>query len=68
VLPSDVRFGCEYAPELGPVEHFIPAIEECAYKPDDGTGRKDGVAGREDGVGMELVVAVVLRLAAESRD
>jgi len=71
VLPSDVRFCCEYAIEPGPVERFIPlipAVEECAYNPDVGRGKKVGVAGRDDGVGIELVVAVVLRLAAESRD
>lgn len=71
VLPNDVRFCCEKAPEFRPVERFIPpipAVEACAYNPDVGTGNKVGVAGREDGVGMELVVAVVLRLAADSRD
>jgi len=55
----------------GPTGRFrplIPAVEEWAYKPDDGTGKKVGVAGREDGVGIELVVAVVLPLVVESRD
>lgn len=58
-------------PKLGPFERFRPlrpAVEGCPYKLDDGTGRKVGVAGRDEGVGIELVVAVVLRLAAESRD
>jgi hypothetical protein len=43
-------------------------VDEWEYKLDDGTGKNVGVAGREDGVGMELVVAVVLTLVAESRD
>lgn len=47
---------------------LIPAAEEYGYNPDDGTGKKVGVAGREDGVGIELVVAVVLRLVADNRD
>jgi hypothetical protein len=58
-------------PVTGPVERFrpvIPAVEEYAYSPADGTGRNVGVAGREVGVGIELVVAVVLRLAPERRD
>lgn len=55
---------------MGPVERFNPLIpvELWAYSPPVGTGRKVGVAGREDGVGIELVVAIVLRLAPESRD
>jgi hypothetical protein len=38
------------------------------YEPDVGMGRKVGVAGRDEGVGMELTVAVVLKLAPERRD
>ena len=56
---------------MGPVERFrpvIPAVEEYAYRPAEGTGKNVGVDGREEGVGIELVVAVVLALAAESRD
>lgn len=33
-----------------------------------GRGKEVGVAGRDDGVGMELTVAVVLILAPERRD
>jgi hypothetical protein len=68
LVPRDARLGCEYP---GPVERFrpvIPAVEEYAYSPADGTGMNVGVAGREVGVGIELVVAVVLRLAPERRD
>lgn len=63
--------GCwEYMPG-GPVERFkpvAPAVDWWAYSPEDGTGRNEGEAGREDGVGIELDVAVVLRLAPERRD
>lgn len=45
-----------------------PAVEACAYSPAEGIGKNVGVAGREEGVGMELVVAVVLRLAPDIRD
>ena len=38
------------------------------YKPGAGIGKNVGVDGRDVGVGMELVVAVVLRLAPERRD
>lgn len=71
VSPSDVRFCCENAPVMGPVGRFrplTPAVEEWAYKLADGIGKKVGETGREDGVGIELVVAVVLALIAESRD
>lgn len=71
LVPRDARFDCEYTPVPGPVERFrpvIPAVVEYAYSPADGTGRNVGVAGREVGVGTELVVAVVLRLAPERRD
>lgn len=47
---------------------MIPAVDGCAYSPADGRGKNVGVEGREVGVGIELVVAVVLTLAAESRD
>jgi hypothetical protein len=55
---------------LGPVERFNPvrpAVAGWAYKLLEGTGRYVGVAGRETGVGIELVV-VVLRLPADSLD
>jgi hypothetical protein len=71
LVPREARFGCEYTPPPWPVDRFrpvIPAVEEYAYSPADGTGRNVGVAGREVGVGIELVVAVVLRLAPERRD
>lgn len=66
--PSDERFAWEYGfGPLGPVERFrpvIPAVDECAYKPLEGMGKNVGVAGREDGVDNELVVA----LLADKRD
>jgi len=42
-------------------------VDGCAYRLLEGTGKYVGVAGRETGVGIELVV-VVLRLPADSRD
>jgi len=38
------------------------------YNPEVGSGKNVGVDGRDTGDGMELVVAVVLRLAPERRD
>ena len=60
--------GCEYA--TGPIERFMPLIPRPLppYKPGAGIGKNVGVDGRDVGVGMELVVAVVLRLAPERRD
>lgn len=55
--PRDDRFTKFVAP--GPVERFKE------IKPEEGMGNNVGVAGRELGVGMELVVVV---LPAESRD
>lgn len=46
----------------------MPAVEACPYRPAVGTGKNVGVAGRDEGVGMELVVVAVLKLAVESRD
>lgn len=64
--PSDERL----LEPLGPVERLIPvrpAVAGYEYKLLVGTGRYVGVAGRETGVGIELVV-VVLRLPADSLD
>lgn len=62
--PRDERFAWEYGfGPLGPVERFspvIPAVDECAYKPLEGIGRNVGVAGREDGVDSELLVALLV--------
>lgn len=68
LLPRDTRLGCEYA--TCPVERFIPLIPRPLppYKLGVGTGKYAGVDGRDVGVGMELVVAMVLRLAPERRD
>lgn len=53
--PRDERLSCEYAPELGPVGSLSP-VPPLPYV---GRGKNVGVEGREDGVGMELVVLVV---------
>jgi len=56
--------------DAGPVERFIVGNAD-PYIPADGTGKKVGVAGRDVGVGMELVVDTVLvlsRPSPESRD
>lgn len=56
---------------MGPIERLRPvnpAVEGCAYRPGEGIGKNVGVEGRDDGVGMELVVDVVLALAADNRD
>lgn len=68
LLPRDARFGCEYA--AGPVDRLKPLMPRPLppYKPEVGTGKNVGVDGRDVGVGMELVVVVVLTLAAERRD
>lgn len=46
----------------------MPAVVACAYKPVVGTGKNVGEVGRDVGVAIELDVAVVLRLAADSRE
>lgn len=69
-VPNDVRFWFPtygLAPP-GPVGRFSPIPEELVYRPDVGSGRKVGVAGREVGVGSELPVVAVLRLAPERRE
>jgi len=67
--PNDERFCWGWGVAPGPVGRLSPvnpAVE--AYRPPVGIGRNVGVAGRDEGVGMELDVAVVLRLAPDSRD
>lgn len=72
LAPSEDRFVWVYGlGPPGPVDRFkpvTPAVVEWAYRPADGTGRKVGVAGREVGVGIELVVVAVLRLPPDNRD
>lgn len=46
----------------------MPEMVPLAYRLDVGTGKNVGVVGREDGVGMVLMVAVVLWLSPERRD
>lgn len=61
--PSDDRFGRN---ALGAVERFrapFPLLDTPEYKPAEGMGRNVGVDGREDGVGIDMVDAVVLALA-----
>ena len=62
LAPNDDRLTA-----VGPVERFIVGSPE-PYKPGVGTGRKVGVAGREVGVGIELVVDTVLVLSRPSPD
>lgn len=65
--PRDDRLSCEYAPDPDPVDTFKPLLAP----PYVGMGRKVGVDGREDGVGIELMVldvAFVLTLLRPSVD
>lgn len=69
-VPRDVLF---WLPEYGfappgPVDRFSPIPEVLLYRLDVGSGKNVGVAGREVGVGSELPVVAVLRLAPERRD
>ena len=66
--PRDTRLDCGYP--AAPVKCFMPLIPRPLppYKLGLDTGKNVGVDGRDVGVGMELVVAVVLRLAPERRD
>lgn len=68
--PSEPRFCWPLATTPGPVERFkpIPEVVPLAYRLDVGTGKNVGVVGREDGVGIVLMVAVVLWLSPERRD
>lgn len=65
--PSEPRFCWFLATTPGPVERFKP-IPVVPYRLDVGTGKNVGVVGRDDGVGMVLMVAVVLWLSPERRD
>lgn len=68
--PSEPRFGWALTITPGPTERFkpIPNVVPLPYKLDVGTGKNVGVLGREDGVGMVLMVAVVLWLSPERRE
>ena len=70
--PKEARFGWVYALDGGAGDRFTPATLVC--RPEVGIGRNVlGVAGREVGVGIELIVLVVavvliLLLPSERRD
>jgi len=71
VMLNEDRLLLEYGPAPGPVDLLrpvAPAVDECAYRLDEGSGRNVGVVGLDAGVGMELAVVVVLTLLRPSVD